>query len=219
MENPFSILVYLIIPLLGPIISTLIVSVAVLFGLVWAPFGALICRRIARSRGFDPRRYTIAGAVYPVLFFLPWVYLVMRMRGRSVSIVVVRIIYILLYGTWLVVSIWPLYIWRRVLLSAESLSLALPDRHPLDPYTREALTVVPVMLILSILIFVGSLLMIAVVRNKAKCRTLDRPGGQDESIQDDVLPHIAYILPFAYLIFWIVSPTLYLLLRERLFGL
>ena len=206
MGDSLSILVYLIIPLVGPIISTLIVSVAVLFGLVWAPFGALICRRIARSRGFDPRRYTIAGAVYPVLFFLPWVYLVVRMRGRSVSIVVVRIIYILLYGTWLVVSIWPLYMWRRILLSDESIS-------------REVLTVVPVMLILSVLVFVGSLVMIAVVREKQKYKTTDRPGGQDESIQDDVLPHIAYILPFAYLMFWIVIPTLYFLLRERLFGL
>ena len=218
MEDSLSLLVYLIIPLLGPIISIPVVSVVVLFGLVWAPFGALICRRIARSRGFDPRRYTIAGAVYPVLFFLPWVYLVMRMRGRSVPIVVVRSIYVLLYGTWLVLSIWPLHIWRQVFLSAESLSLALPDRHPLDPSTREALTVVPVMLILSILIFVGSLVMIAVVMGKQKYKTLDRPGEADESIQGDVLPHIAYILPFAFLMFCLVVPPLYLL-RENLFGL
>ena len=68
-------------PVFGPALSLLIVVLAVLVGLVWAPFGALICRRIARSRGFNPRRYAIAGAVYPVLFFVPWVYLVMRMRG------------------------------------------------------------------------------------------------------------------------------------------
>ena len=89
-------------PFFGPFFSLVIVVLAVLFGLVWAPFGALICRRIARSRGFNPRRYAIAGAVYPVLFFLPWVYLVRRMRGRSVSVVVVRNIYFLLYGAWLV---------------------------------------------------------------------------------------------------------------------
>ena len=217
-EDPIGILLYLFIPLLGPIISLPIVSVAVLFGLVWAPFGALVCRRIARSRGLSPRRYGIAGAVYPVLFFAPWVYLVMRMRGRSVSIVIVRIVYILLYGAWLVGSIWPLYLWRLSSLSAERTSLALPDRFPLDPEISQDLTVIPVMLISSILMFVGSLVMIAVVRVKTKYMTVDRPGRSDELTRDDVLPHIAYILPFAYLMFWLVALPLYML-RETLFGL
>lgn len=73
-------------------------------------------------------------------------------------------------------------------------------------------------LISSILMFVGSLVMIAVVRNKSKYRTVDRSGGSDESIRDDVLPHIAYILPFAYLMFWL-AVLLPFLVRERLFGL
>ena len=73
-------------------------------------------------------------------------------------------------------------------------------------------------LISCILVFVGSLVMIVVVRKRAKYRTADRPGGSDESIQDDVLPHIAYILPFAYLMLWLAALPLYLL-GERLFGL
>ena len=203
MENPFSILVYLIIPLVGPIISTLIVSVAVLFGLVWAPFGALICRRIARSRGLNPRRYAIAGGVYPVLFFLPWVYLVRRMRGRSVSVVVVRNIYILLYGAWLVLSIWSLSMFMYVAIRTKDFRGALIEG---------------LMLILSILVFFGSLVMIDVVRKKAKYRTVGRPGESDESIPDDVLPHIAYMLPFAYLMLWL-AVLLPFLAREKLFGL
>lgn len=190
-------------PVFGPFFSLVIVVLAVLFGLVWAPFGALICRRIARSRGFNPRRYAIAGAVYPVLFFLPWVYLVMRMRGRSVSVVVVRNIYILLYGAWLVLPIWSLYKFMSVYLRAEDL--------------EEALTV-GLALISSILMFVGSLVMIAVVRKKAKYKIVDAPGGSDESIRDDVLPHIAYILPFLYLMFWL-AVLLPFLARENLFGL
>ena len=190
-------------PFLGPFFSLVIVVLAVLFGLVWAPFGALICRRIARSRGFDPRRYTIAGAVYPVLFFLPWVYLVRRMRGRSVSVVVVRNIYILLYGAWLVLPIWSLYDFMSVSLRGEDF--------------EEALTV-GLVLISCILVFVGSLVMIVVVRKRAKYRTVDRPGGSDESIQDDVLPHIAYMLPFAYLMLWL-AVLLPFLAREKLFGL
>ena len=190
-------------PVFGPALSLVIVVLAVLFGLVWAPFGALICRRIARSRGFDPRRYAIAGAVYPVLFFLPWVYLVRRMRGRSVSVVVIRNIYILLYGTWLILPIWSLYTFTAVSPRAEDL--------------QEALTM-GLGLISCILVFVGSLVMIVVVRKRAKYRTVDRPGGSDESIQDDVLPHIAYILPFAYLMFWL-AVLLPFVARENLFGL
>ena len=181
----------------------MIVVLAVLVGLVWAPFGALICRRIARSRGFNPRRYAIAGAVYPVLFFVPWVYLVMRMRGRSVSVVLVRTIYILLYGAWLVLPIWSLSTFRSVTLRVEDFG--------------EARTV-GLLLISSILMFVGSLVMIAVVRIKAKYKTVDRSGRSDESVRDDVLPHIAYILPFAYLMFWL-AVLLPFLAREKLFGL
>ena len=190
-------------PFFGPFFSLVIVVLAVLFGLVWAPFGALICRRIARSRGFNPRRYAIAGAVYPVLFFLPWVYLVRRMRGQSVSVVVVRNIYFLLYGAWLVLPIWSLYEFMSVSLRGEDFGGALTMGFGL---------------ISCILVFVGSLVMIVVVRKRAKYRTVDRPGGSDESIQDDVLPHIAYILPFAYLMLWLAALPLYLL-GERLFGL
>ena len=190
-------------PIFGPALSLVIVVLAVLFGLVWAPFGALICWRIARSRGLSPRRYAIAGAVYPVLFFVPWVYLVMRMRGRSVSVVLVRIIYILLYGAWLVLPIWSLYTFRSTYLYIEDFGGALT---------------VGLVLISSILMFVGSLVMIAVVRIKAKYKTVDRSGRSDESVRDDVLPHIAYILPFAYLMFWL-AVLLPFLARERLFGL
>ena len=189
-------------PVFGLAFSFVIVVLAVLLGLVWAPFGALICRRIARSRGFDPRRYTIAGAVYPVLFFLPWVYLVKRMRGRSVSVVVVRNIYILLYGAWLVLPIWSLSMFTALAIRTKDFGGALIEG---------------LMLISSILMFFGSLVMIDVVRKKAEYKTVDRLGESDESIQDDVLPHIAYILPFAYLMFWFAALPFYQLLRN-LFG-
>lgn len=183
-------------PVFGLFFSFVIVVLAVLFGLAWAPFGALTCKRIARSRGLNPRRYAIAGAVYSVLFFLPWVYLVMRMRGRSVSVVVIRITYILLYGTWLVLPIWSLYM----------LGFALPR------YSEDFIGALTggIVLMASILMFIGSLVMMSVVSDRAKYRTVARPSGADESIQDDVLPHIAYILPFAYLMFWLVALLLFL---------
>ncbi len=53
----------------------------VLAGLLWAPFGALICGRSARSRGLSVRRYAAVGAVFSVLYFFPWLHLALRMHS------------------------------------------------------------------------------------------------------------------------------------------
>ena len=37
-------------------------------GLLWAPFAALFCARVARSRGLVTRRYALADAIYSILF-------------------------------------------------------------------------------------------------------------------------------------------------------
>lgn len=65
------------------------------------------------------------------------------------------------------------------------------------------------MLITSILMFVGSLVMIAAAANKSKRKVVDQP----ESTRD-VLPDIAYILPFALLEFWFSIPAL-ILVEDR----
>lgn len=65
------------------------------------------------------------------------------------------------------------------------------------------------MLITSLLMFVGSLVMIDVAANKSKQKVVNQP----ESTRE-VLPDIAYILPFALLEFWFSIPAL-ILLEDR----
>ena len=67
-------------------------------GLLWAPFAALVCSRAARARGLETRRYALAGAIYSILFFWPWVYLILRMYNKHIPGCIIRIVYILTYG-------------------------------------------------------------------------------------------------------------------------
>ena len=83
--------------------ASLIVCVwlAAAASIAWAPAGALFCALIARGRGLSPRRCAIMGAVCSALFFLPWVYLVIRMSGRRVPKIVVVLAYAVIYASWL----------------------------------------------------------------------------------------------------------------------
>ena len=66
----------------------------------WAPFGALACALIAWRRGLNPYRYGVAGAAYSALFFLPWVYLTVRMLGWAIPKPLMALPYVVLYGLW-----------------------------------------------------------------------------------------------------------------------
>lgn len=77
-------------------------------GCLWAPFAAVICARIARKRGIETRRFALAGALYSILFFWPWVYLVMRLRNGSVHAIAIRAFYFMIYSAWLIGSV---FVW------------------------------------------------------------------------------------------------------------
>ena len=68
--------------------------------IIWAPFGSLICAVRARSLGLPVARFALAGAVYSLAMFLPWIYLMRRMNGGRLSGGLINIAYIVLYVTW-----------------------------------------------------------------------------------------------------------------------
>ena len=70
-------------------------------GLLWTPFAALICLAIARARRLEGEGHGKAGALYSLLFLLPWVWLVLRMMGVPVPAMVARVGYAVMYGLWL----------------------------------------------------------------------------------------------------------------------
>lgn len=189
---------------LVPFFLLLIAQVAFVGGLLWSPIGAWICWRTARSKGFQPWRYAIWGAIYSVSFFLPWVYLLLRMHGRSVSVSVVKTVYKFLYGIWLFGPIPSLLMPPITYLQVTS-----GDSAESIAEIGELRFWFLAMLITSLLMFVGSLVMIDVAANKSKQKVVNQP----ESTRE-VLPDIAYILPFALLEFWFSIPAL-ILLEDR----
>ena len=142
-------------------------------GLLWAPFGALVCARMAQSRGLNRRRYAVAGAVYSILFLWPWIYLIARMHNKGVPGLPVRAAYIILYCI-----VWPL----------ATLSVVLPalGAEPLRPFL---LVVLP-----SVLTWFLSL------KNLIGWGRSNWQRSNDPS--DGVMPERVYIMPFAYAFVW-----------------
>ena len=87
--------------LLSPVLILFIVFAISLVGPLWAPFGALICARIASKRGLNVLRYAGAGALYSLLLFWPWVYLALRMNDKRMHRGLIVLFYVVVYFTWL----------------------------------------------------------------------------------------------------------------------
>ena len=85
----------------APFFMMAFIGTAIIAGLVWAPFGALVCALIAWRRGLSPYRCAVAGAAYSALFFLPWVYLAARMLGWAIPKPLIALPYVVLYLSWL----------------------------------------------------------------------------------------------------------------------
>ena len=94
--------------------ATIIVGIAPLFitgfmliliafpGLLVSPIAGLIAWRLARGRLLSGGREALAGVVYSICLFLPWILLVVALRKGSLSRSAVNKCYILLYLAWLI---------------------------------------------------------------------------------------------------------------------
>ena len=91
--------------LFGLLVMPLSVAVFAVFGIAWAPIAAAVCWAIARSKKFDVWRYAFIGALYSVLLFFPWLYLVARMYDQTIPRALIRFVYGLLYVCWIYVII------------------------------------------------------------------------------------------------------------------
>ena len=146
-------------------------------GALWSPAGGLICRRMAKNRGLNGRRYFVAGSVYSILFVFPWFYLVSALRGRPSSARAVRRCYVLLYSAWLLGPIAGLLM---------LLIVGSPDGYVLD---RRELYGRVLMLCVWVVMVVAWGMSLLQVR-----RLIEAPRADDAG---DLLPDYRYILPFA----------------------
>ena len=69
--------------------------------LSWVPIGSWISARLARAREKPVRHYAVTGAKYSALFFLPWLFWVMRMHSRTVWKPAIWIAYFIVFAGWL----------------------------------------------------------------------------------------------------------------------
>ena len=95
-----GLLVFAII-ILSPIFTILFTAAIATIGPIWMPFASAISARSARNKGLSAWRYALAGALYSLLLFWPWVYLLARMNDKRVPRFLIGLFYFFIYVAWL----------------------------------------------------------------------------------------------------------------------
>ena len=184
-ENPVGATIW--IAFLVIVFSPFAVVAAMLLGWLWSPFAALICWLRARSLGLPPRRYAAIGALYSALFFLPWLYLTLRMFGKTVADSVVVVGYIVLYLIWFLGPIGIAF------LACVGLGIRILSSDPADPDP----TAFDILLFCSLLAFLCANL----VAMGLSAWDLDRKHrllAVADREKSDIFPDRLYIMPFAH---------------------
>lgn len=187
----------LILPLFVLGISLMISAI----GPLWAPIGALICARMAGKRGLNAWRYAAVGALYSILFFWPWVYLVARMDDRTLN-------------RWLIVLF---YVGTYVVLTCAVGILVFSGLYNHPGWAQVADLSNPWVWLSS-----GELIAAAVgvvawwmsltrLIKRHKVDSLESRG-----LRASTLPHFDYLVPVACMLTWLVLPAVSLYLANNL---
>ena len=156
-------------------------------GVVWSPFAALVCYIIAHFKGYPKLRFTIAGAVYSVLFILPWFYLVTWMFGRRLPRILAGLCYLFVYVAWLAVLLF-------LELEAANTEITSSSLWDADLWSRIAINLLA--------LISASTLIYSLWRIKRQ-RAAD---ALDVGVpRPDDLPNRAYIMPLVWLLFWLIT--------------
>ncbi len=163
------------------------------FGVLFAPFAALICYIRARSMGLSPVHYTRVGALYSILLFFPWIYLILRMHNKTVPNFLIGIGYFVLYTMWFFASI-VVFVVIAIFFGIVALGF----------FTEGEGTYIHILMFCAVLITlcvdVGAWIL-SMVR-------LDR-FHRNHIPSEEILPDRAYIMPFAYTPVWIVFAVIF----------
>lgn len=105
---------------------TICFAILQVFGVMWMPVSGIICAIIAyRRRLNNIVLYTFVGIFYSMLFFIPWLYLIKRMRGDNFSNITIRSSYQILFATWGGVLCAYMYIIYEFLIDEGEIPLAV----------------------------------------------------------------------------------------------
>ena len=117
------------------------------FGLLWAPFGAVVYAWIAKSKGVPVAPNAIRGLVYSMLLFFPWAYFAIRMTGRQIPTSCIVAGYVALYVCWFAILFNRAFYVAidapgpngfLALLHATLLIVSIVQFHCVSPYTRSS---------------------------------------------------------------------------------
>ncbi len=164
------------------------------FGVLFAPFAALICYIRASSIGLPPGHYARIGALYSTLLFFPWIYLIVRMFNKSLPNLLIGIGYCVLYTAWFFGSI--------VVLAVVAIFIGIIA---LGFSTDVERTYIHILLFCAVII----ILCVDVVAWILSMARLDR-FHRNHIPSEGFLPDRAYIMPFAYALVWIAAVILFL---------
>ena len=164
--------------LLGIIaVGVLSIIVTIYAGILFSPVAAATCALLARRRGLSVKRYALMGGIYSVMFLAPSVYLIVRLLNRKPPTALVGFAYFVLLALWVAGSMTSAvsYLWVELSVSEEY-----------NPYrTLKAVT--------TGIAIAGNVAMLGLwLRWFLRIRALRKPATEG----DDLLPHMAYVLPF-----------------------
>ena len=105
--EPDSIADYIVIFILWSLLTVpiLITILLLLFAVVFmllSPVAALVSGVLAYRRSLNAFRYAAVGLLYSVMLGFPWLFLTLGMIDRSLPRVIIRMLYFVTYGGWLV---------------------------------------------------------------------------------------------------------------------
>ena len=168
----------------GSFIASGSVLLIALSGVMWAPFGAVICGGTAKNKQLPVLKFAIAGALSSLFLLIPWFYLITRMEGKHFSRPLAVLVYIVAYSIWLYGPLLT-YFWNYVLITE---SLELSDNFAAGGTSHLILSIY--MIAIGAVLWTVSLIMLLMAHHR-------RSDFDDASA--DILPKQGYVLPSALL--------------------
>ena len=177
-EAGTAIAVFFLVFIFPPLLVGVPIAVIVVGGVVLSPIAGLISGRLARRMGLNVTRFAVIGVVYSSMLGFPWIFLVFGMRGWNIPRLLIRMIYIILYAAWLLLSV------SAMLMTVLSSSM--------DLQSGLELVIVPLLAVISI---IGWFVSLNVLR-RTGVASLSEWGSPEEG----TIPYLRYIQPFAFMI-------------------
>ena len=158
-----------------------IVMMLFVFGAAFSPVAAVKSWRYARQRELNPVKYASCGALYSMLLFLPWQFLLPQIEGRRVSSRELMWVYVFLF-----VFLWIL---GEIFLVFFSFWVSAASYGKAD--VRE-FTLYLLLVSISLLIASGIALMWRASIDRRNATLMSPIGGE--------FPHVIYVMPMAFLV-------------------